>query len=316
MERIDKHMDKKELIDGYMSIKEFSEQVEMPKSTLRHYDKIGVFRPFKRGFGAKNGYRYYSPEQITAIKMVGVLTEIGVSLETIKDLQERTPADMILLLNEIKENIHTKIGLIQEDLAIIDTFMELISEGISVNESEISVRLMPEKRLILGDENVFDEPDDFYREFSRFRKIPYDPPMNTSYPVGGYWPSMAEFLEQPSLPVYFFSFDPKGNERRPEGLYITGYTRGYYGQTGDLPQRIVEFAEKDGLSFDGEVFGIYLFDEISMTDPNQYLLQICAAVKEARPTERPFLLFSSRVKAALTPKSQKKFFGKTRQTLK
>jgi len=78
-------------------------------------------------------------------------------------------------------------------------------------------------------------------------------------------------------------------------LFLTGYTRGYYGQTNDLPKRMASFAKKksfakkNGLMFNGPVYNLYLFDEMSITDPEQYLLQVTASVKEMRrvPSRRP-----------------------------
>jgi effector-binding domain-containing protein len=66
------------------------------------------------------------------------------------------------------------------------------------------------------------------------------------------------------------------------GLYLIGYTRGYYGQTNDLPKRMASFARKNGLLFNGSVFNTYLFDEMSIIDTEQYLLQVSALVKETR----------------------------------
>jgi hypothetical protein len=152
----------------------------------------------------------------------------------------------------------------------------------SVTETEISVSEMPEKRLILGDETDFSGSTEFYGEFIRFCNAPHEPKFNPSYPIGGYWSSMAAFLDEPSRPMRFFSLDPKGYERRTAGLYLNGYTRGYYGQTNDLPERMAVYAKKNGLVFTGAVYNTYLFDEISISDPQQYLLQVSASVSETR----------------------------------
>jgi hypothetical protein len=42
------------------------------------------------------------------------------------------------------------------------------------------------------------------------------------------------------------------------------------------------YAKKNGLIFNGPVYNTYPFDELCMDDPNQYLLQACAAVKETK----------------------------------
>jgi hypothetical protein len=49
------------------------------------------------------------------------------------------------------------------------------------------------------------------------------------------------------------------------------------------------FAKKNGLAFNGAVCNIYLSDEISEADPEQYLLQVSVPVTETRrtPSRRP-----------------------------
>jgi hypothetical protein len=111
---------------------------------------------------------------------------------------------------------------------------------------------------------------------------PATPELNLSYPIGGCFDSMEGFLAAPSRPARFFSHDPQGNETISAGLYLTGYTRGYYGQTNDLPRRMAAYAVRNGLTFAGPVYNTYLLDELSMTDTEQYLLRVSASVSEAR----------------------------------
>ena len=280
-------MNNKNINKDYLTIKEFAGFVGMTITTLRHYDNTGVFFPARRGVEFENKYRYYSPTQITTIKMIRVLKEIGVPLKTIKELTEnRTPEKMIKLLSRNKDKVADEIRFYQDVLSVISTFIDLLTEGMSVTETEITVSEMPEKRLILGGENDFSGTPEFYGEFIRFCNTPK---LNLSYPIGGYWSSMAAFLDEPSRPMRFFSLDPKGNEMRSAGLYLNGYTRGYYWQTNDLPERMAAFAKKNGLIFTGAVYNTYLFDEISIADPERYLLQVSASVTETRrvPSRRP-----------------------------
>jgi len=67
----------------YLSVTEFAKIAGMTAETLRHYDRTDVFHPEKTGHGK---YRHYNPTQITTIKIINVLTEIGVSLDTIGEL--------------------------------------------------------------------------------------------------------------------------------------------------------------------------------------------------------------------------------------
>ena len=124
----------------YLSINEFARFVGMTAVALRHYDKTGVFVPAKRGVDFENKYRFYSPTQIIVVRMIRVLTEIGVPLKEIKELNEtRTPEKIIKLLSRNKDKVSDEIRYLQDVLSVMSMFFDLISEGMSVTETEISV---------------------------------------------------------------------------------------------------------------------------------------------------------------------------------
>ena len=276
-------MDDKIYDKDFLTVKEFAELVGMTAESLRHYDRKGVFQPAKHGIEFENKYRYYSPTQITTVKMIRVLTDIGVPLDIIKDLAKmRTPEKLMKLLSKHKSIVADEIHFLKEVYSVISTFLELLTEGVSATETEIFVSAMPEKRIILGETTDFSGSTGFYREFIKFCDVLYEPILNLAYPVGGYFESMDAFLDKPSQPTRFFSLNPSGKDIKTAGLYLIGYTRGYYGQTNDLPKRMAAFAKKNGLVFNGPVYNTYLFDEMSITDTEQYLLQVSASVKETR----------------------------------
>ena len=267
----------------YLTIKDFAGLVDMTTAALRHYDNKGIFQPSKSGAEAGNKYRYYSPTQITTVKLIRVLSEIGVPLQTIRELTEsRTPEKMLKLLSRERDIIAEKLRFMTDVHLVINTFLDLINAGMCATETDISVCEIPEKQIILGDVNNFDGSVGFFREFTGFCNANHVPKLNLSYPIGGFFENMEVFLKAPSQPTRFFSLDPKGYETRAAGRYLVGYTRGYYGQTNGLPGRMAAFAKKNGLRFSGPVYNIYLFDEISEINPEKYLLQVAASVTETR----------------------------------
>jgi DNA-binding transcriptional MerR regulator len=268
---------------NYLSIGEFARIVDITTSSLRVYDNKGIFSPAMRGNGLENDYRYYAPMQITTVKMIRVLTKIGVPLRTIREMaKDRTPEKLIKLLRKQKEELAGEIRFLQEAHSVIAMFLDFITEGLLAEESEVFVRENFERQIVLGESNEYKDGEDFYGAFSRFCAARHTPEINLSYPIGGFFDNMERFRSNPSRPARFFSHDPAGKDNITKGLYLTAYTRGYYGQTNDLPGRMAAYANRNGLTFVGPVYNTYLFDELSMTDPNQYLLQATASVSEAR----------------------------------
>jgi DNA-binding transcriptional MerR regulator len=272
----------------FLCIKEFAELIGMTVPTLRFYDRIGIFTPAKRGIGHENRYRYYSPNQITTVKMIRVLTDIGVPLKTIKELtHDRTPEKIFWLLSKYKNKVSGEISFWQEANSVISTFMDLLNEALCVAETELSVAEMPKKGIILSDIIGNGGESGLIKELMHFCRSQHEPKPNMSFPIGTFFENMEVFLKEPSRPTRLFSLDPKGHERKESGLYLIGYTRGYYGQTNNLPKQMVEFAKTQGLVFTGPVYNLYLSDEISEIDPEQYLLQVSVPVKETRRSFSP-----------------------------
>jgi len=89
---------------------------------------------------------------------------------------------------------------------------------------------------------------------------------------------MDRFMKTPSKPDNFFSIDPTGVHTRKAGEYLVGFARGYYGELGDLPQRMAVYMKKNNIAVFGPVYIIYLLDEICIHEASRYLAQACVAV--------------------------------------
>jgi len=276
-------MENEMIDDDLMTVKEFSERVGIPVSALRHYHKCDILIPAKIGAGLQNNYRYYSPMQITVAKMVRVLSELHVPLQKISELKNnRTPEMLLKLLYTYGNKIEKELRMYKEMAAVVKVFTELLNEATSIEENEIYVAERQCRNIILGERTDFSGEPGFMGEFLKFINTPHKPPLNVSFPIGGYWDSMDGFLEEPKRPERFFSLDEQGLDVREKGLYLIAHTNGYYGEVNDLPDRMVAYAAEHGLEFSGPVYNLFITDEVSVTDPNQYLLQASAAVTETR----------------------------------
>jgi len=271
------------IVRDYISIKDFADIVGISTNALRYYDKEGIFHPATRGTGEKCKHRLYEPTQITAVNMLRVMAEIDIPLKTVKELaQNRSPESMLKLLSKQRYNLFDKLQLLQDAYAVVETYIELLITGLSATENEITISEMPEIRISLGDVNDFTDSFMFYREFNKFCHTHKEPNLNLAYPIGGFFESMDAFIDHPSQPTRFFSLDPQGHDHKESGLYLVGYTRGYYGETNDLPERMASYANENRLTFTGSVYNIYLFDEVSVNDPKQFLLQVTAEVSKTQ----------------------------------
>ena len=285
----------------YLSIKEFSEFTQIEQSTLRYWDDIGLFPPAMRD--PNNNYRYYSPQQIVGVNFVSILSELDISLKTINEIRrERTPEKVMNLIAEHERLLDMKLHKLREKYSIMHARQKLIADGIearqmldcvaqgqdepddrhprslSIKSALIEVVHKKEMTYLKGPRNHFTRDGDFYASFMNYFAQAKEHHINLGFPVGGLHERVDSFESMPGSPDYFFSYDPTGNRRSSAGLYLVGITKGFYGQLGELPQRMLEYATEHELELKGPVFTICLLDEMCMTDPSQLLSRVSIAL--------------------------------------
>lgn len=73
--------------------------------TLRYYDEIGILRPARIN---SSGYRIYGQSQVDALQQILFYRELGISLESIKDIITNPSFDSAEALREHREKLLSK----------------------------------------------------------------------------------------------------------------------------------------------------------------------------------------------------------------
>lgn len=95
-------------MNTYFTVGELARFCHIPKQTLIFYDKQGIFKPSY--IDPKNGYRYYSADQIEILDSILILKEIGLPLKEIKVfMQGRNSENTVTLLKRQHEEIESNI---------------------------------------------------------------------------------------------------------------------------------------------------------------------------------------------------------------
>jgi DNA-binding transcriptional MerR regulator len=263
-------------VNDYLSIKEFSKLTGVKPSTLRYYDELGIFSPVHR---ADNGYRYYSARQVITINSIKLLQEIDVPTRVItKLINNRSEESIIEVLGIKQQELGAELERLQAIKNVIDQRYKMISIGYAADASKIEVREVEEFHYRLGPKNDFGTSTYFLNPFMRFCAEAPEYGIDLRFPVAGIFDDMDTWVLNPTQPSHWFSVDPTGDLARPAGDYVVGYSRGYYGEVGDLPERVSAYIRKKKLNVTGPVYNIFLLDELSVKDTNQYLLQISILV--------------------------------------
>lgn len=111
-----------------MTIKEVEQELNIPRATVRFYEKEKLIHPLRNG----NTYREYSDEDIVVLKKIIILRKIGLSVADIKEfldknvsLQELVEKNIFDLQEKMKEldgalKICKKMQSRQEDINSFD----------------------------------------------------------------------------------------------------------------------------------------------------------------------------------------------------
>ena len=260
----------------FLSLRDFAKLTGIEQSKLRYYDEVGLFKPIKRG---ANNYRYYSAPQAVAVNYINAMRSLNFPIKKIKEMKKkRDPKLVSELLQKYELELNQELFRLQQTYAIIHIYSRLIQEGLLADEQIISNRWMDVLPIQLGEVNDFSSGY-IYDSFFSFIRQMADHKISPAYPAGGFYDDMDTFINVPGQPPRFFSCAPAGQHTKEAGEYVVGYTRGYYGNLGDLPQRMQAYAKEHGFTFTGPVYEIYLHDEIAIEDPDQYLIQVSVPVK-------------------------------------
>ncbi|MDR1082337.1 MAG: MerR family transcriptional regulator [Coriobacteriales bacterium] len=256
-----------------VSVKEFSDFTGVKESILRYYDAIDLFKPSERG---ANNYRYYSLSQIQTIKLIETLRSLKVPLKRIKKIMdERSPETMAEVLAHYELEMNNELKALQESFALVHMLRTLMQSALPRDEAEMTIRFSEEMRIALGPINDFQPSEEnYHRVFSNYYRIARSLRVNLGYPIGGYFDTVEEFLKTPAQPKRYFSLDPSGLEVKRAGNYLMGYTRGGYGTMNDLPTRVDSYLKEHDIAQAGPVYQIYILNEVSIQDTQDYLQQI------------------------------------------
>ncbi|MCL2152034.1 MAG: MerR family transcriptional regulator [Oscillospiraceae bacterium] len=264
-----------------ISIQEFAKLSGIEASTLRYWDELGLFSPLLRN--PETNYRYYSTAQLLALNFVTVLSDLAIPLKTIAKLrQDRDPEQLLDLLEKQEIKMDMEMRNLRLRYSIIHARRELIKMGAKADISQISVSRLEERSMILWPRNEYSEDATFIEPLAKYVGKVSDYHINLSFPVGGYFDNMESFAKAPNRPDHFISIDPVGLYNRKAGDYLVGYARGYYGEFGDLPNRMLDYAKKKSLSLVGPVYALYLMEEFCTNDTSQYLCQCSVSISRRR----------------------------------
>ncbi len=270
-----------------MKISEFAQATGITRRNLLFYDSIGLLSPAM--IDENNKYRYYTYQQIDTASVITILREIGMPLKEIKAyLNERTPEKLIDMLDAQKKIVQDKIMMLAQISDMLDTRIDMAEQGVGadIDFDSIVLKECESTPIFLGPELSADSHllegwyylVDFYN-FCEENKVIRGLPTGT---IISHTDLLQENTTHPSR-YYYRPLNGSSyptNAHKPKGLYVIGREHTEYAKTSNLYNRLFTFIKEANLKICGNAYEEFLLDEISSSNPTQYLLQISIHVQK------------------------------------
>ena len=128
------------------TIGEIAKLHNIPESTLRYYDKIGIFQPSYTNPDSQ--YRYYSMEQFSTLDIIKFLRHLDISLQDIKRyIEQRTPEQAVHLLTNQLENLVQKQKEIEYLITTTRKKIAFIHEGLQGDLEKVVYKQLPKRAI-------------------------------------------------------------------------------------------------------------------------------------------------------------------------
>ena len=267
----------------FFTVSDFAKVSRTTKDTLLHYDKIGLLSPILRD--GNNNYRYYSIGQLAVVNVIRTLQALGMSLAEIKALRDqRTPERLEGVYSQLLDRNNAKIDEAVRAQKLLFALRRAIHSVADIHEEAIMIQFQPAEAIILGDLNDYSRGRDAYSALVSFYHNVGEkyPDLDMNYPVWALFSEERIKRGDWKWPDRYYFYNPEGRDKRPGAFYAIGYTRGGYGQSDLLYQRMIGYIDKHGFEICGDAYEEYPLNELCIANDAHYLMRIMITVREKK----------------------------------
>ena len=271
-----------------LTIGEFSNICRVSTKTLRYYAERGLILPDE--INPKNGYRYYSIDQLERMLLINRLKDYCFSLEEIKlilDSEEQIDEVLFTALNKKKKEIAVKVQKFEDTMHQIDSDISNLRNGKSIMSymESIDVRLVeiPMMYLLSIRKNVLEH--EFSEEYGTcfgqlFRKMEEKkltaaaPPM-VLFHGDEYTPFGLD--TEFAIPIKEYA---TGTRDFCPGLCLKTVVQGSYLQLSSVYARQIEWAEREGYENSNALYEVYVTDPTEVSKESELVTEVYYPVKK------------------------------------
>lgn len=251
-----------------MTIGEYAKLRKVTAETLRHYDRIGLFKPLERD--PDTGYRYYSIIQDEKLGTIRELQHLGMSIEEIKAyFDHRNLKQSFALLQKAHQQLQERVKVLQKlERTLADRIDHLDQIMQHTDFETIEIHHIPE-RLIVHNNTVSSNIHEVsYTSLELEKALNESTPLLASNRLGFLVDDTESNPERGTLFILInadHTADPAYIHRIPAGQYACKIYKGSYQNILAEINTMKQWIAQQGLKSTGPIVEIFLLD-ISVTD--------------------------------------------------
>ena len=265
-----------------LKIGEFSKLSRVSIRMLRHYDDIGLIKPYF--IDPSNGYRYYQEEQLFIIGRITSLKEMGFSL-----------SDIIQIINcyDCKEKINTflldKKSELRKEMEEYESKIRLLDSALkrlekeSLMEFDVNVKTIPERYAVTVQMVIprYEEEGLLWSKLMECKNlIPDDPCLSAAVFLD------AEYKEENVEVMIWMSVKGKYEDTEhvkfktlPAIKVASCILKGSYQGMNEATASVVSWIKDNGYRCNGPMFNIYHVGPVQSQNPDDFITEVCFPIE-------------------------------------
>ena len=260
-----------------MTTAQFAKLHHINKRTLHYYDNIGLFSPRYKG---ENGYRYYDYMQSMELEQILMLKELHMSIEEIKRYLSAPNAKAFQeLADEKLMEIRREMKRLEQAEYVLREKKQQLEECEAMQDGEIKIVSRQEEYVLMT-------PLPF-TEYDMERILPH---LKQVWELERYKAGCGSYIsiekvKKRDLSEYDGIYTPVRRGRNvdgvatlPSGKYLCGYMRGSFHNPLPLYEKMLAFAEREGMKLSGYAFESGL-NEFAIAREEDYVTKIMIGIE-------------------------------------
>jgi DNA-binding transcriptional MerR regulator len=115
------------------TVQKLGQMAGVSSRTLRYYDELGILKPARIN---SSGYRIYGQAEVDRLQQILFYRELGVSLDSIKEIINSSTFDCVQALRDHREKLLEKRVQLESLIANVDKTLASVERGITMSDQE------------------------------------------------------------------------------------------------------------------------------------------------------------------------------------